>query len=164
MTASVNVNDRRALRALRIRLRTILPEEYGDSYEDLEPKPMRSAGLKYGGDGKVAWDQIWGSFCDLAMAGGPPHKGTLLEPAAQNEIDEAPDRYAQVSAEICRGITMATGLYAQASPVPGWVRVRCDNEWMADWLVRAIVMENVSAHRDGHNLDLPTAPDFRLEK
>ena len=24
--------------------------------------------------------EIWGSFCDLAMAGGPPHKGALLEP------------------------------------------------------------------------------------
>ncbi len=157
-------DDRRALRALKIRLRTILPEEYQDSYEALEPVPMKSAGLKYGSDGKVAWDEIWGSFCDLAMAGGPPHKGALLEPANTREIDQDPDRYARVSAEICRGITMATALYAQSSPLPGWVRVQCDTENMADWLLRAIVMENVSVHQDGKSLDLPAAPGFRLEK
>jgi hypothetical protein len=35
---------------------------------------------------------------------------------------------------------------------------------MADWLVRAIVMENVAARRDGESLDLPASPAFRLEK
>ena len=74
------VADRRALEALDARLRTLLPEEYRDVYEDVQPISMGSAGLKYDADGQVAWDQMWGSFCDLAMAGGPPHKGTLLEP------------------------------------------------------------------------------------
>ena len=76
----MNVDDRAALDVLDLRLRTLLPEEYQDSYEDVQPAPMRSAGLKFDADGKVAWDEIWGSFCDLAMAGGPPHKGALLEP------------------------------------------------------------------------------------
>jgi hypothetical protein len=70
-----------ALVDLDDRLRTILPEEYQESYETLEAVPMRSAGLKFGSDGRVAWNEIWESFCDLAMAGGPPHKGTLLGPA-----------------------------------------------------------------------------------
>src|SRR4029453_14360386 len=72
--------DRMALEELDARLKTILPEEYQASYEGMEPVPMRSAGLKYDSDGKVAWNEIWGSFCDLAMAGGPPHRGSLLGP------------------------------------------------------------------------------------
>jgi hypothetical protein len=36
---------------------------------------------------------------------------------------------------------------------------------MADWLLRAIVMENVSVARAGElDLDLPAAPHFRLDK
>ena len=74
------------------------------------PISMGSAALKYDADGQVAWDQIWGSFCDLAMAGGPPHKGTLLEPGTEAEIDAQFGRYDEVGEEICRGISMVTGL------------------------------------------------------
>jgi sirohydrochlorin cobaltochelatase len=158
------VDDRGALDALDARLRTLLPEEYRDSYEDMEPKPMRSAGLKYDADGQVAWDQMWGSFCDLAMAGGPPHKGTLLEPGTDAEINAQFPRYDEVAEEICRGIRMATGLRAYVSPSPGWVCVTCTGDAMASWLVRAIVMENVAARRRGAILELPAAPRFRLEK
>jgi hypothetical protein len=35
---------------------------------------------------------------------------------------------------------------------------------MAGWLVRAIVMENVSAHVEGALLDLPAGPGYRVEK
>jgi sirohydrochlorin cobaltochelatase len=146
------------------RLKTLLPETYQDSYESLEPKPMRSAGLKYDADGQVAWDQIWGSFCDLAMAGGPPHKGTLLEPGTQANIDADFDRYDEVAEEICRGIRLVTGLRAYVAPDPGWVSVTCQGDAMAGWLVRAIVMENVAARRRGAILELPAAPHFRLEK
>ncbi len=71
---------------LEDRLRTILPEPYQESCDNVLPLLMGSAGLKYGPDGKVAWDEIWGSFCHLAMAGGPPHKGKLLEPAHREDI------------------------------------------------------------------------------
>jgi hypothetical protein len=153
-----------ALEILEGRVRAILPEEYQDSYEDVQPVPMRSAGLKYGIDGRVAWAAIWGSFCDLAMAGGPPHKGALLGPASQRDIDAQPHRYREVIDEICRGITMVTGLAAQPSPVGGWVRVTCESEGMAGWLLRAIVMENVAARAEGATLDLPASPSYRLEK
>src|SRR5262245_41597874 len=103
---SVSETERRALEVLELRIKTILPEEYQESYEQLKPVPMRSAGLKFDGDGRVAWDEIWGSFCDLAMAGGPPHKGTLLEPGSADDIDAEPDRYREVVYEICRGVTM----------------------------------------------------------
>jgi hypothetical protein len=125
---------------------------------------MGSAGLKYDIDGRVAWDQIWGSFCDLAMAGGPPHKGALLEAASSADVDAAPDRYAEVTEEICRGILLATDLDARSSVVPGWVRVTCYSEAMAAWLLRAVVMENVAAQCEGRRLDVPAGPHFRLEK
>jgi hypothetical protein len=156
--------DSKAIATLDARLRTLLPEEYQNSYEDMQPVPMRSAGLKYAADGTVAWDQMWGSFCDLAIAGGPPHKGTLLEPGVEADIDAEFGRYDAVGEEICRGIRMVTGLRAYISPTPGWVSVTCLSDAMAAWLVRAIVMENVAARRAGAILELPAAPHFRLEK
>jgi hypothetical protein len=156
--------DRRALESLDYRLRTILPEEYQDSYEAMEPKPMRSAGLKFDADGRVAWDEIWGSFCDLAMAGGPPHKGALLEPGAPDAVAADRARYDEVAAEICRGITLATDLEARPSPDPGWVRLTSLNDGMGGWLLRAIVMENVAVRVQGALVDLPAAPHFRLDK
>jgi hypothetical protein len=160
----LSLDDRRALEDLDARLKTILPEEYQESYEDVQPLPMGSAGLKYDRDGKVAWNEIWQTFCDLAMAGGPPHKGTLLEAGRQEEIEAHPHRYAEVADEICRGVMMAAYLEAAPSPDPGWIRVTCLSEGMAGWLLRAIAMENVAARVDGVALDLPAAPHFRLEK
>jgi hypothetical protein len=152
------------LEALERRLKTLLPEEYQESYEDLEPVSMGTAGLKFGPDGRVAWDEIWGSFCDLAMAGGPPHKGALLEPGAPAEIDERPERYEEVVEEICRGVTLATELVSRESPTPGWIRAFAYSEAMAGWLLRAIVMENVAVRGEAMAIDLPAAPHFRLEK
>ncbi len=157
-------HERRAFEALEIRIRTILPEEYQDSYEDVLPVSMGSAALKYERDGKVAWHDTWDHFCDLAMAGGPPHKGKLLMAASQSQIDAQPERYRQVVDEICRGIEMVAFLSAERSTVPGWVRVDCETTVAAGWLARAIVMENVSARCEGKTLELPAGPAYRIEK
>jgi sirohydrochlorin cobaltochelatase len=149
---------------LEARLRTILPEGYQNRCDDIQPVSMGSASLKYGPDGKVAWDEIWGSFCDLAMAGGPPHKGTLLEPGRREEIETHADRYREVLQEICRGITLVSGLCAEPCPVPGWVRMYCTSAAMAGWLARAIVMENISASFNRLALHLPAGPGYRIEK
>jgi hypothetical protein len=149
---------------LEVRLRAILPEEYQDTYEDVQPVSMGSAGLRFGADGKVLWNEMWESFCDLAMAGGPPHKGMLLEPGSRSSIDAQPARYAAVVQEICRGVRLVSELDVQPSPDAGWVRVACESEAMAGWLLRAIVMENVAARATGRALDLPAGPDYRLEK
>jgi sirohydrochlorin cobaltochelatase len=146
------------------RLQILLPEEYRDRYEDVQPVSMGSTGLKFGSDGRVAWDEMWASFCDLAMAGGPPHRGALLEPGLKAEIDAEPGRYRQVVAEICRGVEMVTELAAEPSATVGWIDVDCPSTTMAGWLVRAINMENVSGHCDGMVLHLPASPSFRLEK
>ncbi len=153
-----------AFAVLESRIKTILPEKYEDCYEDIEPVPMGSAGLKCNPDGTVAWNEIWATFCDLAMAGGPPHKGRLLRQASLEEIEAEPDRYRTAVAEISRGITMVTGLASGRSIVPGWIRVQCTSEAMAGWLVRAILMENVSARCERTALDLPAGPTYRREK
>jgi hypothetical protein len=125
---------------------------------------MGSAGLKFGRDGRVAWDKIWGSFCDLAMAGGPPHRGSLLEPGSESEMEAQPARYREVMDEICRGIRMVTELAVGPSSNPGWVSVGCDTATMANWLARAIAMENVSAWFEDSILELPAGPGYRIEK
>ena len=149
---------------LEERLSILLPEDYQDSYEDVQPVSMGSAGLRFDANGQVAWNEMWDTFCDLAMAGGPPHKGRLLEPASPAAIEAEPDRYVSVVEEIRRGIRMVTGLDVEPGPAPGWVRVTCESEAMAGWLLRAIAIENVAVQADGPDLDLPASPAFRLEK
>ena len=157
-------DDLDALELLELRLQALLPEEYEDTYQSLEATPMRSAPLAYDEAGRVAWDVIWGGFCDLALAGGPPHKGSLLRPGSQVEIEENRDQYHRVTAEICRGITMATNLAAREAATAGWVQVDCPDELTASWLLRAIVVENVAVRHHGTSILLPAAPGFRLEK
>ncbi len=146
------------------RLRTVLPEDYKDDYEEIQPVSMGSAGLKYGADGKVAWDDIWESFCDLAMAGGPPHKGRLLEPGSAEEIAASPDAYARVVDEIRRAIQMVALLPVRRSSVPGWLTVDCASPTKAGWLARAITMENISVRWSGSTVELPAGPGYRVEK
>jgi sirohydrochlorin cobaltochelatase len=149
---------------LDARLKTLLPAEYHQSYESMQPKPMGSAGMRYQMDGRVAWDAMWGGFCDLAMAGGPPHKGKLLEPGREGAINADFDRYDEVVEELCRGIRMVSRLRAYPSPTAGWVSITCRSDAMAEWLLRAIAMENVAARRSGAVLELPAAPHFRIDK
>ena len=162
MTAGLDDTTARA--EIDRRIRQLIPEDYQETYQDLQPVSMRSAGLVFGSDGRVAWDRIWGSFCDLAMAGGPPHKGRLLEPGTAADIAAHHERYDEVIEEICRGVWMAAALEAHPSPVAGWVRVKCFGPAMAGWLLRAIVMENVAVRVEGASIDLPAAPGFTLEK
>jgi len=149
---------------LESRLTAMLPAMYQNNQDEVRAVSMGSAGLKYGADGKAAWNEIWGSFCDLAMAGGPPHKGMLLDPGDKQEIDAGAERYDNVVEEICRGIAMVTGLYADPSPLPGWIRMHCTSAVMARWLAHAIVMENVSAGFKGLGIYLPAGPRYRVEK
>lgn len=153
-----------ALDTLDARLRILLPEQYQESYESVQPTSMGSAGLQYDANGRVAWDQIWQSFCDLAMAGGPPHKGAWLAAGSPSEVAAHREQYESVAGEICRGIWMAAELLASIDDRDGWIRVQCHSATMAGWLTRAIVMENVAARCEGVMLYLPAAPHFRIEK
>jgi hypothetical protein len=162
---TLSTTDKIALAVIESRIDAILPETYQESYDDVQPTAMGSAALRFDREGRVAWNEIWTSFCDLAMAGGPPHKGTLLEPGASAEIDAQPAKYREVVKEICRGVEMVSGLEVSASPIRGWVRVICLTNGMAGWwLLRAITMENVAVRADGVALEVPAAPHFRLDK
>ncbi len=156
--------DQATLDHLQSALNTLLPDQYQDPAHLPAPTPMGSAALQFNPDGTVAWDKIWGSFCHLALAGGPPHRGTLLSPGTQLEIAANPGRHRQVLAEITRGITLVTTLEAEPSRHPGWVRVPCPTPVMAGWLLRAITIENVAVHAEDATLYLPAAPHYRLEK
>lgn len=140
----------------------ILPPRYqGDV--TVSAAPMGAADLKFDSEGRVAWDTMWADFCDLALAGGPPHRGTLLEPVPAEAVRADPQGYAQVIAEIERGLRMITGFDVITDAAPGWIGLVCPDEAMALWMLRAIVVENVSVRREGQVLYLPAAPSFRLE-
>lgn len=141
---------------------SLLPPRYRNG-KSVSNAPMGSADLKFGSDGKVLWDQMWTDFCDLALAGGPPHRGTLLEPVSPEIIREKPEAYAQVVAEIARGLRMVTHLEVITDVAPGWVGLVCTDEAMALWMLRAIIVENVSVRREAAILFFPAGPDFRLD-
>ncbi len=146
---------------------TIDPSELPPRYRNGDPvctTPMAAADLKFDANGQVAWDEIWTSFCDLALAGGPPHRGTLLEPVSKHEVEADPVSYARVQAEIARGLKMITGLPIKMDGACGWIGLVCHDERMAAWLVRAIIVENVSVRREGSTIYLPVGPGFQLEK
>lgn len=122
--------------------------------------PMSAAPFVWRPDGRPDWRVMWESFCDLALYGGPPHRGpadALRAPAAPAS-GVAPD----VIAEIRRGIWETTGLFAEPT-VSGWIAVTCQSAEMAAWLAEAIVLENVEARADDDRLLLPLGDGFRLE-
>jgi sirohydrochlorin cobaltochelatase len=125
--------------------------------------PMPAAPLQYDAEGRVAWDQVWTGFCELAIAGGPPHRGTLLEPVPPGEAAADRAGYERVLDELERGLWMVTGLPLVRSATPGWIGLECASEEMALWMLQVIVVENISVRREGRTLFLPAGPAFRLE-
>jgi hypothetical protein len=141
----------------------ILPPRYRNG-KAVSSAPMGTAPMRYTDEGQVAWDQMWTDFCELALAGGPPHRDTLLEPVAPEEIKADQDDYERVVSEIERGLRLVTGLSTVRSKNAGWVGLNCKDEQEALWLLRAIVVENICVRREGTVLYLPAGPAFRLEK
>lgn len=144
-------------------LRAILPPRYQGA-ATVNSAPMGAAELVYDDAGRVAWDEIWEGFCDLAIAGGPPHRGSLLEPATREAVLAAPDAYARVLDELTRGLRLLTGWPLVREAAPGWLGLVCADEEAAIWLLRAILAENIAARREGPTLFLPAGPDFALEQ
>ncbi|WP_435017681.1 hypothetical protein TA3x_005300 [Tundrisphaera sp. TA3] len=146
------------------KVNALLPPRYQHCYGSVSPVSMGSAGLVYGPDGRVAWDQIWTTFCDLALAGGPPHRGRLLEPVPEAEARSDPGRYRDAVGEIDRAIGLTSGFPVVDGDRPGWVGLPCRSAEEAAWLQFAVTAENVSARRRGRVLQLPAGPAFRAEK
>lgn len=156
--------DQEELTALDARINALLPPIYRGRYADVSPTSMGSATVQFGPDGKVAWDKIWTTFCDLALAGGPPHRGKLLESPQPAEVEADPIRYSEVVAEIGRAVRLTTGLTAVSGFAPGWIGVLCESDAMAAWIQLAVVAENVSCRRRGCVLYFPADPRFQVKK
>ena len=150
-------------REWQARIAAVLPPRYRDPGLVVSSAPMGAAPLQRDADGRVAWDQMWQGFCELALAGGPPHRGTLLEAVSPDEALADPARYAEVCAELARGLRMVTELPVVLGGPSGWIGLTCADEEMAIWLMRAIVVENIMVRREGAILYLPVGCRFSLE-
>jgi len=141
-----------------------IPPRRDAERKPISTAPMASAPMRYTDDGQVAWDQMWTDFCDLALAGGPPHRPSVLEPADAGAVRAAPEDYERVLGELERGLRLVTGLATLPCELPGWVGLECEDAAAAAWMARAITAENVRVRRQGSLLLLPAGPDFRREK
>lgn len=159
-----SASEQQELQALEARINAILPPRYVGCFENVPAGSMGSASLKYDKQGRVAWGAVWTTFCHLALAGGPPHRGRLLDAVPVAEALAQPDEQAAVVAEIKRAMRLCVDLEASDDAPPGWVGVQCEDNDMAAWLVRAIVAENVIARHEGALLLVPAGPQFRVEK
>ena len=99
----------------------------------------------------------------MPLAGGAPHRGTLLEPVAPEAVREHGEAYQKVLTELARGLHMVTGLDVVRDAAPRWIGVVCTDEAMALWMLRAIVVENVSVRREGKTLFFPAGPAFHVD-
>jgi hypothetical protein len=122
--------------------------------------PMAAAPFVWRPDGRPDWGVMWSSFCELALFGGPPHRGPGQALEAVPNPDPAPEGPDAV-AEIRRGIWETTGLYSEPAS-PGWLAVTCDSPRMAAWLCATIILENVDARCDEERLLVPAGPGFTL--
>ena len=129
--------------------------------EPLIARPMTAAPFVYLDDGRPDWGTMWQGFCELALYGGPPHRG----------IDEALDTPVATAGEVVRdsmieetvrGIGETTGLTATPAP-GGWLAIECDSKRMAAWLSAVIILENVDARSDGMALFVPGGNGFELK-
>jgi sirohydrochlorin cobaltochelatase len=104
---------------------------------------------------------MWSDFCELALYGGPPHRGEDAALRLSAPLRE-PEGGLDAIAEIRRGIEETTGLQSTVA-APGWLAVRCESPQMAAWLCAAIILENVDASLDGCHLLVPARSDYHLE-
>src|SRR5262249_37373984 len=109
------------------------------------PAVMSAAPFVWRADGRPDWAAMWSSFCELALYGGPPHRGDDRPLRAPAVSGPAAASAADMIAEMRRGIQETTGLRAEPYE-PGWLAITCDSPKMAAWLCAAIVLENVEAN------------------
>ena len=135
-----------------------LMDHHGDPIVDT---PMSAAPFTYRDDGRPDWGEMWQGFCELALYGGPPHRGAgaaLETPvAAPGEVVED-----AMIAETVRGIAETTGLTAVPA-AGGWLSVECGSKRMAAWLSAVIILENVDARAEGALLFVPGGHGFELK-
>jgi sirohydrochlorin cobaltochelatase len=122
---------------------------------------MSSAPFVWRDDGRPDWAAMWSGFCELALFGGPPHRGPDRALTATATDQAAGDGFDAIG-EIRRGIWETTGLYAEPA-APGWLAVTCHSATMAAWLCATIILENVEARCEEERLLVPADPSFTLK-
>jgi sirohydrochlorin cobaltochelatase len=123
--------------------------------------PMSAAPFVWRPDGRPDWRVMWTDFCELALFGGPPHRG----PDNPLRAVSAPDSPADIGgmvAEIQRGIWETTGLESDLAG-PGWLAIPCESTRMAAWMCTAIILENVDARCADDRLLIPASERFTVE-
>lgn len=142
----------------------------GASFATIEPRlrntsaPMSSAEFLWNDDGSPDWGAMWTGFCDLALYGGPSHRGleSALSVPSIEQLEDRSDIDAIV--EIQRGIMETTGLESELDPnEPGWLKVTTFGPKMAAWISASIILENVSARSRDQYLYVPASPHFTLK-
>jgi hypothetical protein len=154
---------------MRLARTTLLVAGGAEYVEELQPSstrsaaPMSSAEFLWREDGRPDWAEMWTGFCELALYGGPPHRGDENPVVAPVDLPaEDADTGFNAMVEIRRGIWETTGLFAELAE-PGWIAVTCQSKKMAAWLCATIILENVDARCEGERLFLPASPDFELK-
>jgi hypothetical protein len=122
--------------------------------------PVTSAPFLWRPDGRPDWGEMWTTFYELALYGGPPPRGP--ESPLRATTGAAADSDGEMLAEMRRGIWETTGLYTETAE-PGWLAITCDSPTMAAWMCAAIILENVGARLDDDRLLLPAGPDYQLK-
>ena len=123
--------------------------------------PMSAAPFQYRDDGRPDWGAMWTGFCELALYGGPPHRGPEAALEQPQALADEVVRDAMVE-EMIRGIFETTDLVAEPSP-GGWLRVTCDSKRQAAWMCATIILENVEAKVDDVHLFVPGDRGFDLK-
>ena len=104
------------LDALRAGLGRDLDAQTREYAPPARPDPaeaMSSAPFVWREDGRPDWARMWTTFCELALYGGPPHRGPEQRAAgAERRGGRGSD--AAMLAEMRRGIWETTGLYAES--------------------------------------------------
>jgi len=165
VTLTLVALDRSGLERLRSLVR-----EAGDGvvWERIPPRvaaaaaPMAAAPFVWRQDGRPDWGAMWTTFCELALYGGPPHRGEENPLRAPEVSPEASAADREMVEEIRRGIWETTGLFTEAAG-PGWIAVTCRSRRMAAWLCAAIILENVEARCEEERLLLPAGPGYQLQ-
>lgn len=146
-------------------LDSLVSSPSGWEVEFVAPPTSRSASMSaapfvYREDGRPDWAAMWTGFCELAVYGGPPHRGEAE--ALHSVVDAPPVAGFDAIAEIRRGIYETTGLFSELAE-PGWLSVTCHSKKMAAWLAASIILENVDARCDEERLLVPASPAFTLK-
>jgi hypothetical protein len=126
------------------------------------PLPMSSAEFIYLADGRPDWGAMWQGFCELALFGGPPHRGEDSALLHTDDLRKLAEDFDAIG-EIRRGIFETTGMYSEPSVVAGWLDVTCESPKMAAWMAACILLENVDARFDEERLLVPASPSFTLK-